>query len=143
MNIADGQNNYRRSIYVQVLRGNPLTMLHAHDQPVMETNCTHRSRSTVSTQALTILNSDDAVAYAQAFADRVLKEAPDAPIAFAVLVAWSRESAADELKVLSDFVTEQQLRYSAGGEQPDAARRKALVDLCHMLLASNEFVYVD
>ncbi len=143
VNIADGQNNYRRSIYVQVLRGNPLTMLHAHDQPVMETNCTHRSRSTVSTQALTILNSDDAVAYAQAFADRVLKEAPDAPIAFAVLVAWSRESAADELKVLSDFVTEQQLRYSAGGEQPDAARRKALVDLCHMLLASNEFVYVD
>jgi hypothetical protein len=143
VNIADGQNTYRRSIYVQVLRGNPLTMLHAHDQPVMETNCTHRSRSTVSTQALTILNSDDTVAYAQAFADRVLNEAPDAPIAFAALVAWSRESAADELKVLSDFVTEQQLRYSAGGEQPDAARRKALVDLCHMLLASNEFVYVD
>ncbi|MEZ6031937.1 MAG: DUF1553 domain-containing protein [Planctomycetaceae bacterium] len=143
VNIADGQNNYRRSIYVQVLRGNPLTVLHAHDQPVMETNCTRRSRSTVSTQALTILNSDDVVAYAQAFADRVLKESPDSPIEFATLAAWSRELASDELNVLSDFVTEQQLRYSAGGEQPDAARRKALVDLCHMLLASNEFVYVD
>ena len=37
--VADGQNDRRRSIYIQVLRGNPLTMLQAHDQPVMETNC--------------------------------------------------------------------------------------------------------
>ena len=37
VNIADGQNDRRRSIYVQILRGNPLTMLQAHDQPVMET----------------------------------------------------------------------------------------------------------
>jgi hypothetical protein len=45
-------------------------MLHAYDQPVMETNCTRRSRSTVSTQALTLLNSDSAVTYARGLADR-------------------------------------------------------------------------
>ena len=143
VSIADGQNDRRRSIYVQILRGNPLTMLQAHDQPVMETNCTRRSRSTVSTQALTLLNSDAAVAYSAAFADRALREAPDAPIAFVALVAFSREAAADELRAFSDFVTEQQTRYSARGEPADASRRKALADLCHMLLASNEFVYVD
>ena len=143
VNIADGQNDRRRSIYVQILRGKPLTILQAHDQPVMETNCTRRSRSTVSTQALTLLNSDAAVAYSVAFADRALREAPDAPIGFAAFAAWSREAAPDELTLLSDFVNEQQTRYSARGEQADASRRKALADLCHMLLASNEFVYVD
>ncbi len=143
VNIADGQNDRRRSIYVQILRGNPLTMLQAHDQPVMETNCTRRSRSTVSTQALTLLNSDAAVAYSVAFADRALREAPDATIQFVALVALSHEATADELSVLSDFVTEQQTRYVARGDQSGAARHKALVDLCHMLLASNEFVYVD
>src|SRR5207248_373558 len=55
---ADGTNDRRRSLYLQVLRGNPPTMLQVFDQPVMETNCTRRSRSTVSTQALTLLNSD-------------------------------------------------------------------------------------
>ncbi len=143
VSIADGQNDRRRSIYVQILRGNPLTMLQAHDQPVMETNCTRRSRSTVSTQALTLLNSDAAVAWSVAFADRALREAPDAPIAFVSLVAFSREATPDELSAMSEFVTEQQTRYSARGEQADASRRKALADLCHMLLASNEFVYVD
>jgi len=141
--IADGQNNYRRSIYVQVLRGNPLTMLHAHDQPVMETNCIRRSRSTVSTQALTMLNSDDAIAYAQAFADRALKEAPEAPVKFATLAAWSRSATADELTTFQTFVTEQQARYTAQGDEVQAARRNAMIDLCHMLIAANEFVYID
>ena len=143
VSIADGQNDRRRSIYVQILRGNPLTMLQAHDQPVMETNCTRRSRSTVSTQALTLLNSDATVAWSVAFADRALQEAPDSPVAFAALAAWSREARTDELNLLNEFVTEQQSRYLSSGEQSDASRRKALADLCHMLLASNEFVYVD
>lgn len=143
VNVADGQNDRRRSIYVQVLRGNPLTMLQAHDQPVMETNCTRRGRSTVSTQALTLLNSDAAVAYAQAFADRALREAPDAPLPFVVITALSREAAANELSEFTKFLDEQQTRYAAQGEPTEAARRKALADLCHMLLAANEFVYVD
>ena len=141
--MADGQNDRRRSIYLQVLRGNPLTMLQAHDQPVMETNCTRRSQSTVSTQALTLLNSDATVTYAQTFADRALREVPNAPVDFAFLVALSRVASGDELAVLNDFATSQQTRYAARGDQPDAARRHVLADVCHMLLAANEFVYVD
>jgi hypothetical protein len=141
--IADGQNNYRRSIYVQVLRGNPLTMLHAYDQPVMETNCIRRSRSTVSTQSLTLLNSDDSIAYAQAFADRALKEAPEASGDFAALAAWSRSATAEELTTFETFVTEQQARYAFQGDDIEAARRNAMTDLCHMLIAANEFVYID
>jgi len=141
--IADGQNDRRRSIYVQVLRGNPLTMLQTYDQPVMETNCTRRGRSTVSTQALTLLNSDTAVTYAESFADRVLKEAPEAPVTRAVLLAYSREATADELLEFTNFLAQQQSRYTSSGEAPEVIAKKALIDLCHMMLASNEFVYVD
>ena len=141
--IADGQNERRRSIYVQVLRGNPLTMLQAYDQPVMETNCTRRGRSTVSTQALTLLNSETVVGYAQAFADRVLKDAPDSPVARAVLLTYAREPTPEELAEFSGFLSQQQARYASSGEVPEAVAKKALADLCQMLLASNEFVYVD
>lgn len=143
VSIADGQNDRRRSIYVQILRGNPLTMLQAHDQPVMETNCTRRGRSTVSTQALTLLNSDATVAYSGALADRAWREAPAAPIQFVVLATFSREATAPEVTEFERFLAEQQARYVARGDPPAAARRTALADLCHMLLASNEFVYVD
>ena len=56
-----------------------------------------------------------------------------------------REQVAGELERLTRAYQEleQQTRYETGGEQSEAARRKALADLCHMLLASNEFVYVD
>ena len=141
--IADGQNDRRRSIYVQILRGNPLTMLHAYDQPVMETNCTRRNRSTVSTQALTLLNSDSAIQYAGSLADRAVREAPETPCSFAFLAALSREPGTDELSMLNEFLTTQQARYSSAGELAESSRQKALADLCHMLLVSNEFVYVD
>lgn len=141
--VADGQNDRRRSIYVQILRGNPLTMLLAHDQPVMETNCTRRSRSTVATQALTLLNSDATVAYARAFAGRALLEAENSPIPYMTRIALGRDIGTDEIALLSNFVSEQQARYIAKGEQPDAARRSALADLCQMLLAANEFAYLD
>src|SRR5947207_1316924 len=44
----------RRSLYLQVRRSQPLTLLQVFDQPVMETNCTRRGSSTVASQALTL-----------------------------------------------------------------------------------------
>ena len=48
---AAGHEAFRRSIYIQVRRSQPLAMLHAFDQPVMETNCERRTVSTVATQS--------------------------------------------------------------------------------------------
>ena len=62
----------RRSIYLQVRRSQPLTLLQVFDQPVIETNCTRRGQSTVAAQALTLLNSDFLVNQADAMAGRVL-----------------------------------------------------------------------
>ncbi|MCH7687999.1 MAG: DUF1553 domain-containing protein, partial [Planctomycetes bacterium] len=144
-----GQN--RRSIYIMILRLNPETMLRAFDQPEMTVNCTQRSRSTVVTQALTLLNSDTMVRAANSFAKRVQAESTTDPAGYAVLAAFSRPATDDERKLLSRFLDEQTARYLSdnGGKQkqkPDIlseAKRQALADLCHLLLSANEFAYVD
>ena len=142
--VPAGSNTDRRSVYVAILRLKPQTMLEVFDQPVMAVNCTQRSTSTVSTQALTLLNSDAMVRAADAFARRVAREYLDRQVATAMLLALGRPPSEDEQKILTQFLSYQAARYAepSGVSQADA-RVKALADLCHMLLSSNEFAYVD
>ncbi|MBM4004726.1 MAG: DUF1553 domain-containing protein [Planctomycetes bacterium] len=138
-----GPHGRRRSIYIQVLRGNPLTLLHAHDQPVMETNCVRRGVSTVSTQALTLLNSDTVLEYARGFADHLLHGGELKTVERAIQIALARDPLPDDLADGEEFLAAQRQRYAARGDAPDVARRNALADLCQLLLASNEFAYLD
>ena len=116
-------------------------MLQAFDQPVMETNCVRRNQSTVSTQALTLLNSDFMTEAATSFAERVLRESPDDPVERAVELAFSRKLISTEQTVLREFFKAQTERHAkaSGGE----ARQRAMADLCHLLLSANEFAYID
>lgn len=148
-----------RSIYVKIQRLNPETMLQIFDQPTMSVNCTKRSTSTVSTQALTLLNSDGMTRAAKAFAARALAENPADPVGYAMLTAFSRPARPDERAVLAKFYDELANEYSKEAEAEaevevddakrqqaevnQAARQKALADVCHMLMSANEFVYVD
>ncbi len=129
----------RRSVYLQVRRSQPLTLLQVFDQPVIETNCTRRSASTVSSQALTLLNSEFLSRQADAFAARVLREKPDDAAGYALFLAFGRKATEKERTVLTAFVKEQRVRH-AGAANAD---RRALADLCQMLLSANEFVYID
>lgn len=67
---------FRRSIYVQVRRSRPLSVLQAFDRPAMTPNCDMRRPSTSSTQSLLMMNSDLLQDYSRAMADRVLAEGP-------------------------------------------------------------------
>jgi hypothetical protein len=128
----------RRSVYLQVRRSQPVTLLQVFDQPVMQTNCTRRATSTVSSQALTLLNSDFMVRQAEAFADRVLRESPADAAVYAIKLALARPATQKERASLTAFLDTQATRYP-----PLEARRLALADLCQMLLSANEFAYVD
>ena len=92
----DGPEGMRRSIYLQVRRSQPLTLLQVFDQPVMETNCVRRSTSTVSSQALNLLNSEFLIRQAEVFAARVLREEPRDPAGHAVRLAFGRPATAAE-----------------------------------------------
>jgi hypothetical protein len=128
----------RRSIYLQVRRSQPLTLLQVFDQPVIETNCPRRGTSTVASQALTLLNSEFLVRQADVFAARVLKEKPDDAAGHALQLAFGRPATAREKTVLAAFLQTQATKHAG----PEGALR-AVADLCHMLLSANEFAYVD
>jgi hypothetical protein len=132
----------RRSIYLQVRRSQPLTFLQLFDQPVIETNCTRRETSTVASQALTLLNSDFMTCQAATFAERVLQEHPNDPAAHALFRAFGRPATAKETALFARFLDQQTQQHATAQTSPEA-RRRAVVDLCHMLLSANEFAYVD
>jgi hypothetical protein len=132
----DGPAGARRSVYLQVRRSEPLTLLQVFDQPVMETNCTRRMTSTVASQALSLMNSEFLVRQSDAFAARVLREAPTEPGNRAVYLAFGRPPSEQEKTLIAGYLAEQT---KGRGRTPAAA----LADVCHMLLSSNEFAYVD
>ncbi len=133
----------RRSVYLQVRRSQPVTLLQVFDQPVLETNCTRRATSTVSSQALTLLNSDFLVSQADAFAARACREQPADPAGQALFLAFGRRPTSSERATLEAFLARQTTLHAPTTPDPARAARNALADLCHMLLSANEFVYVD
>ena len=136
-----GPEGERRSIYLQVRRSQPLTFLQLFDQPVIETNCTRREVSTVASQALTLLNSDFMTKSAAAFAERVLKEDANDPVRHALRLAFARAPTEAESRLFAKFLDQQTQQHAK--TQPAEARRRAVADLCHMLLSANEFAYID
>jgi hypothetical protein len=103
-------------------------MFQVFDLPEQNVTSGARYVSTVPTQALTMLNDAFVLRHAQLFADRVKKDAGDDPakqIDLAYRIALTREPSPAELAVALDVI-----------------KHQALVDLTHVLLNVNEFVYI-
>jgi hypothetical protein len=131
----------RRSVYLQQRRSQTLSMLKVFDAPAIATVCTTRPSSTVPLQSLSLLNSDFAVATAEALARRLLQEtdgSDSALIQRAWLLAIARSPTANEQQVSAEFLAGQRALYT--GEQ---AAQWGLADFCQMLLASNSFLYLE
>jgi hypothetical protein len=135
-------------VYLQVRRSLPLTFLQVFDQPVMETNCTRRAVSTVSSQALDLLNSDTMIRLAETFAIRALREDPRDPAGRAFRLALGRSPTVAERDQLRSFLALQGERHARSATESSSSTAppafgRALADLCQMVLSSNEFAYVD
>ncbi len=72
-------NSGRRSLYLQVRRTRPVSLLSAFDAPAMTPNCDRRTNSTAATQSLMVMNSEFLLKHAEAFAERVAKETLERP----------------------------------------------------------------
>ncbi|MGH9845115.1 MAG: DUF1553 domain-containing protein, partial [Blastocatellia bacterium] len=155
---SDEQKN-RRSIYTFVRRNSRYPMFQAFDMPDTHESCARRAVTTTAPQALNLLNDKVILQAAQSFAGRVLKEAGvdvNVQVERAYLLAFARRPDAAERQQALAFLRQQasivQARIEA--KQPvalppncpvevDAAMAAALVDFCHVLFNSNEFVYVN
>jgi Protein of unknown function (DUF1553)/Protein of unknown function (DUF1549) len=149
----------RRSIYVFVRRNSRYPMFHAFDMPDTHESCPIRSNTVTAPQALSLLNDKIILRAAQSFAGRVLQDAgadPTSQISSAYRLALSREPDATEREMARAFLQKQSLVIKTRIEEkravalppnprPDVepAHAAALVDFCHVLFNSNEFVYIN
>ncbi len=135
---------YRRSVYVQVRRSRPLTMLEPFDLPALEPNCTARNSSTVAPQSLLLMNGDFVLAAARDFATRLQAEGGmdvKAQLQRAWRLSFGRPPADAELQQAELFLNEQRTRFTdAKSKEPEL---QALSTLCQALFGSNEFLYVE
>jgi len=149
-----GEDEFRRTIYVQVRRSRPLGMLEPFDAPLMKPNCELRTSSTVAPQSLLMMNSAFVVEQSEAMAERVEREAGSDPLAQfqrAWLLAYSRKPTETTSRAGVAFLTEQTALVGQAAatvaadpkKPPVPPARIALAQLCHALLSSNEFLYVD
>ena len=153
------EENYRRSVYIFVRRNTPYPLLKALDFPDTNMSCGRRDRTITAPQALFLLNDRAAVDWAQNFAGRVIAKAglePKAQVETAYQLAYSRKPDGSETDTVLTFLEKQsgiiRSRIEKGEsialptnapEKAEPARLAALVDFCHTILNSNEFVYQD
>ncbi len=143
--IAPGRrgDRWRRSIYGQQTRKEIPTLLEVFDLPPMNPNCVQRGESNVATQALQLLNDPLLRELAGRFARRVEREAGgtmEARVTRAFQVAFAREPRPEEMAE-SVRLWRECVAASSGG--PAAAESLALTTLCHLLMNSAEFLYLD
>jgi hypothetical protein len=154
---SEPEEHKRRSIYISVRRNLRYPMIEVLDMPDTHESCARRETTTSAPQALTFLNSDMVLGWAQAFAGRVMQEAGadlNQQIDSAYRYAYSRSPNGSEKdtaftffdrhkQIIADRVAanEKLALPSVVADGVDQAQAAALVDFCHMLLNSNEFVY--
>ena len=135
---------WRRLIYVQQTRKQPLTHLENFDFPQMNPNCIERRESTVAPQALHLMNNGMVDQLAEQFAKRVSRETePEKQVEKVYLIGLSRLPTEEEKKIGVDALhqlTEEWSKPQAGG---DTARLHALKTYCHAIVNSAGFLYVD
>ncbi len=147
----------RRSVYVFVRRNTRYPMFETFDMPDTHETCSRRNITTSPVQALTLLNSRVTHEWAQGFAGRVLEAVganDDRQIEAAWRLAYGRSATSDELESSRKFLNDHRgiiaerrrngepiALPSVGLDRIDPDQGAALVDFCHALLNSNEFVY--
>jgi mono/diheme cytochrome c family protein len=144
----------RRSVYLQMRRKMPVTVLETFDLPVMDPNCEVRASSTVAPQALFLMNDDFVVRTARVLAERVRKELPGQmreQVGLLWRLVFGVDPRADEvdrflvgLSEQSEQIRERVAKMPVGKEvvQPDAGL-EAMASLCQVLLSSNRFLYLE
>jgi mono/diheme cytochrome c family protein len=138
----------RRSIYLLARRSNPATFMRVFDYPVIDVNCTRRSSSATPLQSLTMINSEFLTASAGHLSRRVESvTGNDALLADKIQAAFwltlSRSPSIAESAASVEHVRNLTRLHAAAGVEPAEASRKSFDNFAHMLLCSNEFLYVD
>ncbi len=130
----------RRSLYVQTARWDRSNFATLFDSANPDASDEQRYVSTVAPQSLFLLNHKFALDQAQHLAERLIRDVPDdtpnaetARIQHAYRLLFSRPASDEEIVIARQVL--------AQGAEPTA--ESGWADLAHVLLCSNEFIYID
>ncbi|MFM7517757.1 MAG: PSD1 and planctomycete cytochrome C domain-containing protein, partial [Pirellula sp.] len=136
----------RRSVYLFARRVYPLKFLEIFDAPIMPVNCTQRTNSSTVLQSLAVLNSEFLLSQAERLAARITESVGseiEPCVKHGFQIVFSRPPSESELAKSILFLNQQEQGYLSVESQLEKSRQMALSDFCHMLLSSNEFLYVE
>jgi hypothetical protein len=145
---ASEAETLRRSTYLVARRTWPLTFLAVFDFPIIDTTCTQRVPSATPLQSLTMMNSEFVMQNAGEAARRAALLAgangrPEEVVRKTYGLLLTREPSAQEVSLALDHLDSQRRLYARANASPEEAFDKSLESLAHMLMSSNEFLYVD
>jgi hypothetical protein len=140
--IPIGERALRRSLYVQVRRRAPHTMLETFDAPVLSPNCDARSVTTVAPQSLLLLNDSFIVEQSEALAAQLRTVSADRRER--IIRGWrqllSRAPTEPEIVTALKFWEDQIALQPKASKDPSLA---AAASFWQVLLSSNRFLYVE
>ena len=141
-------NEYRRSVYIQVRRSQPLGVLSTFDGAVMTPNCERRNSSTVTPQSLMLMNDDFVLARCKDLATRLQTECGTdqaKQIRRVWQLTYGRPASQAQVNGAVAFLKDQsnQIAMRNKGNTKLDTKHLALASLCQALVSSNGFLYVD
>lgn len=151
---SGGQDDFRRSIYVQVRRSRPVTVLDTFDAPTMVPNCEMRAQTTVAPQSLLLMNDTFILDSARRLADRLQAEAPDdraAQVQHAWRLLYAKPATEADVARSLAYLDEQtkalaqyhhDIQHAKDAPKPNPPQ-EAMASLCQVLCSSNRFLYIE
>ena len=138
-------NSHRRSLYLPVIRNNVFDVFQLLDFPDPAVSTGDRSTTTVAPQALLMMNSDFVMQAAADLAGQLCGETEDATARLSKLYQLTLGREPSEPERIADLAFLQQVNQSFQGSELDDRKRslKSWSVLCHTVMASSEFIYVQ
>ncbi len=151
---SEGPDRYRRGMYTYFWRSAPHPGLTVFDAPDAGTTCTRRNRSNTPLQALTLLNDQAYLEFAQGLAKRILAESgpsDESRLVHGFRLCVSRQPSPREKQLLTRLLERQRQSFQdkprdAAGLVPahvkdgDAPQLAAWVMVSRVLLNLDEFI---
>jgi hypothetical protein len=140
------EQQMRRSLYMFTQRSLLTPMMTTFNFCDTVAPCGQRDVTTVPTQALALLNNSFTHDRSQALAKRVVESAANDPaeqVRFAWQYALGRLPTSSEQQLVGKYLTEQHQRFESVAKTKKKPAMLSLESLCHVLINSNEFIYVD
>ena len=136
----------RRSVYLPIMRSAVYEVFQAFDFADPSVLAGKRASTTVAPQALFMMNGDLIMRESQRMAEHLLaRQGGDdaARVRDVYIRVFGREPAREEINQCIDFVQRYQAALTEENDPAPNPRVRAWQGLCKMLIASNEFVFVE